>query len=77
MHRFTCGEKKNLVKHQKVSKHYEDDCRFRLLFSVTNDQQSPLSSVSKASLLNFLWSKKGIGGFCLSQDGLRFSSIKN
>ena len=63
MHHFTCGEKKNLVKHQKVSKHYEDDCRFRLLFSVTNDQQSPLSSVSKASLLNFYGPKKGSEDF--------------
>ena len=24
--RFTCGEKKNLVKHQNVSKYYDMDC---------------------------------------------------
>ena len=26
MHRFTGGERKNLLKHQKVSKYYENDC---------------------------------------------------
>ena len=25
MHRFTCDEKENLVKHQRVSKYYEND----------------------------------------------------
>ena len=28
-HRFTCGEKKNLVKHRIVSKYYETDCGLR------------------------------------------------
>ena len=26
-HRFTCGEKKKLVEHQRVSKYYENYCR--------------------------------------------------
>ena len=26
MHCFTCGEKENLVKHQRVSKYYKNDC---------------------------------------------------
>ena len=35
MQHFTCSEKENLVKHQKVSKFYEIDCleNFILLFS--------------------------------------------
>ena len=35
-HRFTCGEIKNLVKRQKVSKYYGYDCQqlFLLLLSL-------------------------------------------
>ena len=33
-HRFTCGERKIWLKHQKVSKYYKNDClpNFLLLF---------------------------------------------
>ena len=30
MHRFTCGEKKNFGKPQKVLRYYETDCRYGL-----------------------------------------------
>ena len=38
-HRLTCGEKKNLVERQKVSKYYENDClqNFILLMSLLTD----------------------------------------
>ena len=29
--RFSCGEKKNLIKHQKVSKYYDHECEYRVL----------------------------------------------
>ena len=28
MHQFACGEKKKLVEYQKVSKYYDQDCRW-------------------------------------------------
>ena len=29
-HRVTCGEEKKMVKHRKVLKYYETDCRYNI-----------------------------------------------
>ena len=43
-HRFTCGERKSLVKHRKVSKYFETDCSYRLhkhISSITDERTTP------------------------------------
>ena len=43
-HCFTCGERKSLVKHRKVSKYFETDCSYRLhkhISSIIDEKTTP------------------------------------
>ena len=51
--RFTRGERKNLIKHQKVQKYYDQDCSYFAKLVISNAQGS-LSYGGNDSTLNFI-----------------------
>ena len=50
MHCLSCGEKKNFVKHQKVSKYYENDCRFCFRENLNKEKKPFLKVISSEKL---------------------------
>ena len=69
--RFSCGEKENFVKLQKVAKYYNHDCRFYVVHKFTKihwnlcirfNKFSFYSSCLRDSFLSFLFHSKSLCG---------------